>query len=141
MSISLNKDNFGELLDPFNGLSDLKAKIIRTPLNPDITYSDDPLRMLRAIRFAAQLGFEIEPLSLAAIRHNRERISIISKERIIDEINKMIMSPQPSLGFLLMEQCGLLELVFPELDRMKGVAVKEKQGHKDNFRHTLHGTG
>ncbi len=137
MSVSLNKDDFGELLDPFNGLSDLKAKIIRTPLNPDITYSDDPLRMLRAIRFAAQLGFEIEPVSLQAIRHNRERINIISKERIIDEINKMIMSPQPSLGFLLMEQCGLLELVFPELDRMKGVAVKEKQGHKDNFRHTL----
>jgi len=92
---------------------------------------------LRAIRFAAQLGFEIEPLSLAAIRHNRERIEIISKERIIDEINKMIMSAQPSLGFLLMEQCGLLELVFPELDRMKGVSVKEKQGDKDNVRHTL----
>ncbi len=137
MSISLNKENFGELLDPFNGLSDLKKKTIRTPLNPDITYSDDPLRMLRAIRFAAQLGFEIEPVSLAAIRNNRERINIISKERIIDEINKMIMSPLPSLGFLLMEQCGLLELVFPELDRMKGVAIKEKKGHKDNFVHTL----
>ena len=137
MSISLNKENFGELLDPFNGLSDMKSKIIRTPLNPDITYSDDPLRMMRAIRFAAQLGFEIEHQSLAAIRHNCERINIISKERIIDEINKMIMSPHPSLGFLIMEQTGLLELIFPELHRMKGVAVKEKHGHKDNFRHTL----
>jgi len=137
MSISLNRDNLGEILDPFNGISDLKAKIIRTPLNPDITYSDDPLRMLRAIRFSAQLGFKIEPGSLVAIRHNRERINIISKERIIEEINKMIMSPQPSLGFLLMSECGLLELVFPELDRMKGFAVKERQGHKDNFKHTL----
>jgi poly(A) polymerase len=137
MSISLNRESYGELFDPFNGMSDLENRIIRTPLDPDITYSDDPLRMLRAIRFATQLGFEIEERSLIAIRHNRDRITIISKERIIDEINKMVMSAKPSVGFLLMEQCGLLELIFPELDRMKGVSVMEKQGHKDNFRHTM----
>ncbi len=137
MSISLNRTTYGELLDPFNGMEDLKNRIIRTPLEPGITYSDDPLRMMRAIRFATQLSFEIEPVSLAAIYQYRDRIKIISKERIIEEINKIMMAERPSVGFLLMEKCGLLELVFPELDRMKGVAVKEKQGHKDNFRHTL----
>ena len=137
LAISLNRETFGELLDPFNGLTDLKRKIIRTPMDPDITYSDDPLRMMRAIRFSTQLGFNIEERSLAAIKHNRERISIISRERIIDELNKIVLSPKPSVGFNLLEKTGLLELIFPEFDHMKGVAVMEKLRHKDNFRHTL----
>jgi len=137
MGISLNRDNFGELIDPFNGLSDLNRKIIRTPLDPDITYSDDPLRMMRAIRFATQLGFTIDDKSLQAISLNRARIEIISKERIIDELNKIILSDRPSEGFLLLEKTGLLALIFPELDRMKGVAVMDNIRHKDNFRHTL----
>ncbi len=137
MGISLNRDDFGELIDPFNGLSDLSRKIIRTPLDPDITYSDDPLRMMRAIRFATQLGFTIDELSLQAISENRARIEIISKERIIDELNKIVMSARPSEGFFLLEKTGLLALVFPELDRMKGVAVIDNIHHKDNFRHTL----
>jgi poly(A) polymerase len=137
LAISLNKETYGELLDPFDGISDLKRKIIRTPLSPDITYSDDPLRMMRAIRFSAQLGFAIEEQSLEAIKNNRERISIISGERIIDELNKIILAEKPSEGFYLLEKTGLLELIFPELDRMKGVAVKDKLRHKDNFRHTL----
>jgi poly(A) polymerase len=137
MAISLNKETFGELLDPFDGISDLGRKIIRTPLNPDITYSDDPLRMMRAIRFSAQLGFEIEERSLEAIKHNRERIAIISKERIIDELNKIILSATPSDGFYLLEKTGLLAMIFPEFDQMKGVAVMDKLRHKDNFRHTL----
>lgn len=137
MGISLQQQNYGELLDPFGGFSDLKSRMIRTPLDPDITYSDDPLRMLRAIRFATQLDFAIHPDSLASIRRNRERISIISKERIIDEINKMVLSPKPSKGFMLLEKCGLLELVFPEFHKLQGVSVKENKGHKDNFLHTL----
>jgi poly(A) polymerase len=137
MGISLNRDDFGELIDPFNGLSDISRKIIRTPLDPDITYSDDPLRMMRAIRFATQLGFTIDELSLQAISENRARIEIISKERIIDELNKIIMSARPSEGFFLLEKTGLLALVFPELDRMKGIAVIDNIRHKDNFRHTL----
>jgi poly(A) polymerase len=137
MAISLNKETFGDLLDPFNGLSDLNQKIIRTPLDPDITYSDDPLRMMRAIRFAAQLGFTIEEKSLEAIARNKERINIISKERIIDELNKIVLSEKPSTGFNLLEKTGLLALIFPELNRMKGIAVIEKIHHKDNFKHTL----
>jgi poly(A) polymerase len=137
LAISLNAETYGQLVDPFNGLSDLKEKIIRTPLNPDITFSDDPLRMMRAIRFAAQLGFRIEEKSLEAIARNKERINIISGERIADELNKIVLSPVPSRGFLLLEKTGLLELVFPELDRMKGIAIVDKIRHKDNFRHTL----
>ena len=137
LAVSLNRETYGELIDPFNGLQDLEMKIIRTPLDPDITYSDDPLRMMRAIRFSAQLGFKIEERSLEAIKHNRERIEIISRERIIDELNKIVLSPKPSAGFYLLEKTGLLELVFPEFDRMKGVAVMEKIRHKDNFIHTL----
>jgi poly(A) polymerase len=137
LAISLNKETFGELLDPFDGLGDLERKIIRTPLDPNVTYSDDPLRMIRAIRFSAQLGFEIEERSLVAIKHNKERIGIISKERIIDELNKIVLSPKPSVGFYLLESTGLLELIFPEFYKMKGVAVMDKKRHKDNFRHTL----
>lgn len=137
LAISLNKANFGELLDPFNGLADLESRIIRTPLDPDITYSDDPLRMMRAIRFSTQLDFTIEEKSLQAIHHNRERISIISGERIIDEMNKMILSPRPSQGFALLEKTGLLELIFPEFSKLKGVEVKDNLRHKDNFWHTL----
>jgi poly(A) polymerase len=137
LAISLNKNNFGELSDPFNGLSDLENKIIRTPLEPDHTYSDDPLRMMRAIRFSTQLGFTIEEKSLEAIQHNKERISIISKERIVDELNKIVLSDTPSVGFYLLEKTGLLALIFPELDKMKGVEVQDNLGHKDNFRHTL----
>jgi tRNA nucleotidyltransferase/poly(A) polymerase len=137
MAISLNKENFGQLIDPFNGIQDLEHKIIRTPLNPDITYSDDPLRMLRAIRFAAQLGFTIESESLASIKRNADRINIISKERIIDEINKMILSPTPSLGFELMFDTGLLHHIFPEMVKLHGVEIINGKGHKDNFYHTL----
>jgi tRNA nucleotidyltransferase/poly(A) polymerase len=137
MAISLNKENFGQLIDPFNGIQDLENKIIRTPLNPDITYSDDPLRMLRAIRFAAQLGFTIEGESLASIKRNADRINIISKERIIDEINKMILSPTPSLGFELMFDTGLLHHIFPEMVKLHGVEIINGKGHKDNFYHTL----
>ena len=137
MGISLNQDTFGALVDPFNGQADLARKIIRTPLDPDVTYSDDPLRMMRAIRFATQLDFTIEPLSLESISRNRERINIISKERIIDELNKIVLAPRPSVGFYLLEKTGLLSLVFPEFDRLKGVAVMDKMAHKDNFKHTL----
>lgn len=137
LAVSLNKSTYGGLLDPFDGLTDLKNKILRTPLDPDITYSDDPLRMMRAIRFSTQLGFVIEEKSLEAIRHNKDRISIISKERIIEEINKMVLSAKPSTGFALMEKTGLLEMVFPEFDRLKGVTVVDKTHHKDNFLHTL----
>jgi len=137
LAISLNKDSFGQLIDPFGGIQDIENKIIRTPLNPDITYSDDPLRMLRAIRFSAQLGFTIEQESLASIKRNADRINIISKERIIDEINKMILSPTPSLGFNLMFDTGLLQHIFPEMVKLHGVEVINGKGHKDNFYHTL----
>jgi poly(A) polymerase len=137
MAISLNKETFGEVLDPFNGISDLNQKIIRTPLDPDITYSDDPLRMMRAIRFATQLGFTIEEKSLEAIARNKERINIISKERITDELNKIVLSEKPSVGFYLLKKTGLLALTFPELDRMQGIEVIGKIRHKDNFKHTL----
>tara|TARA_R110001592_G_scaffold11211_2_gene55972 strand:- start:7233 stop:8654 length:1422 start_codon:yes stop_codon:yes gene_type:complete len=137
LALSLNKEDFGLLLDSFNGVKDLKAKIIRTPLEPNITYSDDPLRMMRAIRFASQLHFTIEPKSLAAISKNAERLNIITKERIVDELNKMMLSATPSVGFLLLESTKLLPLILPELIALKGVEEVEGQKHKDNFYHTL----
>lgn len=137
MAISLNKATFGELLDPFNGLEDLKHKIIRTPLDPDITYSDDPLRMLRAIRFASQLDFKIEKGSLDAISKNKERIRIISKERVVDELNKILLSQKPSIGFALLHKTGLLDILMPELTALEGIDEIEGQRHKDNFWHTL----
>lgn len=137
MAFSLSPTNFGALLDPFDGLKDLQAKIIRTPLDPDITYSDDPLRMLRAIRFATQLEFTIENESLEAISRNKERIKIITKERIVVELHKILESDTPSTGFLLLEQTGLLAYILPELMALKGIDEKEGQRHKDNFYHTL----
>lgn len=137
MSLSLQKQTFGNLLDPFNGIEDIKKRIIRTPLDPDITFSDDPLRMMRAIRFATQLDFYIEEKTFDAIERNKERISIVSPERIIDEINKILMADVPSIGFKLMERSGILKIIFPKLDELKGVEVINKQGHKDNFYHTL----
>ena len=137
MAFCLNKERYGELLDPFNGMQDLEDLIIRTPLDPDITFSDDPLRMMRAIRFATQLGFDIYPDTFDAIARNRERIGIVSTERITDELNKIILSPRPSVGFILLEKTGLLEILFPELTALKGAETKEGIGHKDNFYHTL----
>jgi len=137
LAIGLSKNNFGKLLDPFNGIQDLEHKIIRTPLDPDITYSDDPLRMMRAIRFASQLGFTIEENSFNAISKNKERISIVSKERISEELNKIILSPQPSVGFKLLFDSGLLHLIFPEMTNLYGVDTKDGKSHKDNFYHTL----
>ncbi|OBX24508.1 putative nucleotidyltransferase with HDIG domain [Gelidibacter algens] len=137
MALNLSAANFGDLLDPFEGLKDLESKIIRTPLDPDITYSDDPLRMMRAIRFATQLNFTIENASLEAISKNKERIKIISQERIVVELNKILESDVPSLGFLLLEKTGLLDYILPELTALKGIDEKEGQRHKDNFYHTL----
>jgi poly(A) polymerase len=137
MAISLNKNSFGELLDPFNGVKDLQDKLIRTPLDPDITFSDDPLRMMRAIRFATQLDFKILPETFDAIKRNKERIKIISQERITDELNKIILAKTPSIGFVLLEESGLLEIIFPEFQKLKGVENYEGKGHKDNFYHTL----
>jgi poly(A) polymerase len=137
LALSLNEANFGELLDPFNGIHDLENRILRTPLNPDITYSDDPLRMMRAIRFAAQLNFTIEENSLAAISKNAERLEIITRERIVDELNKIMSSKKPSVGFLLLEETKLLQQIIPELIDLKGVEEVEEQKHKDNFYHTL----
>ncbi|AUC22618.1 MULTISPECIES: CCA tRNA nucleotidyltransferase [Polaribacter] len=137
LALSLNEDNFGALLDPFNGIEDLKSKVIKTPLNPDITYSDDPLRMMRAIRFTTQLNFNIDTESLDAISRNAYRLKIITRERIVDELNKILSSPKPSIGFLLLEQTGLLKQILPELMALKGVEEVEGQKHKDNFYHTL----
>jgi putative nucleotidyltransferase with HDIG domain len=137
MGICLNATQYGELIDPFDGLKDLKRKIIRTPLDPDITFSDDPLRMMRAIRFASQLNFDIEPDTFDAIVRMNERISIVSRERVTDELNKIILSPTPSYGFKLLYHAGLLECIFPELVALKGVETIEGKGHKDNFYHTL----
>jgi len=134
---SLNGDSYGSLVDPFGGMEDLEDCIIRTPCDPDITFSDDPLRMLRAVRFAAQLGFDIEGDTFEAIGRNRERIRIVSRERIISELNKIVLSPVPSIGFDLLERTGLLELVFPELHALKGVDRIGPHAHKDNFLHTL----
>ncbi len=137
MSISLNEPDYGRLTDPFNGLQDLHDKIIRTPLDPDMTYSDDPLRMMRAVRFATQLNFTIETESLNAIGRNAHRIRIVSTERITEELNKIILSPKPSLGFKLLYQTGLLAIIFPEMAALQGAEYKEGKGHKDNFYHTL----
>ncbi len=137
LALSLKKENYGELLDPFNGLNDLDKGIIQTPLNPDITYSDDPLRMMRAIRFATQLNFKIEENSLKAIAKNKDRIKIITKERIVVELNKILESETPSIGFLLLEKTGLLQYILPELVALKGIDEVEGQRHKDNFYHTL----
>ena len=137
LAVSLNAQNKGTLIDPFNGLEDLQNGIIRTPMEPVITYSDDPLRMLRAVRFASQMNFEIEKQSLNAIQKNAQRIEIISKERIVEELNKIILTPQPSYGFLMLEQNGLLGRILPELTQLKGIEEIEGQRHKDNFYHTL----
>jgi len=137
LAISLSSTNYGLLLDPFNGLSDLDKKILRTPLEPSITYSDDPLRMMRAIRFATQLNFKIEEQSLKAITENKERINIISKERIVDELHKIIQSDKPSIGFSLLHLTGLLQIIMPELTALQGIDEIEGQKHKDNFWHTL----
>ena len=137
LAVCLNSARFGELVDPFGGVDDLKEKVIRTPLDPDITFSDDPLRMMRCIRFATQLNFFIEDETFAAISRNKERINIISRERIADELNKILLSSRPSIGFVLLDQCGLLELIFPEFAAMQGVETKNGHAHKDNFYHTL----
>lgn len=137
LALSLNKKEFGNLLDPFNGINDIEKKVLRTPLAPGITYSDDPLRMMRAVRFATQLNFTIELNSLQAITENRERISIISGERIVDELNKIMACSKPSVGFSLLLQTGLLEIILPELTALQGIEEVEGQGHKDNFWHTL----
>ena len=137
MAWSLNSATFGRLVDPFDGMYDLEECTIRTPCDPDITFSDDPLRMMRAIRFASQLGFDIYDETFEAIRRNRERISIVSRERIIVELNKIVASPVPSIGFELLELTGLLELIFPEMHRLSGVERRGSHAHKDNFKHTL----
>lgn len=137
MAICLNKERFGELIDPFNGLYDCEDKIIATPLDPDITFSDDPLRMMRCVRFATQLNFYIEDETFEALERNKERISIISEERIAEELNKIMLSPAPSKGFIDLERCGLLQLIFPELTTLQGVETRNGKAHKDNFYHTL----
>jgi poly(A) polymerase len=137
LALSLNKETIGEFLDPFGGTKDLKNKIIRTPLDPDRTFSDDPLRMMRAIRFATQLNFSIEENTFSSIIRNCERIKIVSQERIITELNKIIMCAHPSSGFILLEKSGLLPVIFPELDNLKGVDKKEGKAHKDNFLHSI----
>ncbi len=137
LAFSLNHNNYGDIIDPFNGLADLENKIIKTPLNPDITYSDDPLRMLRGIRFATQLNFEIEAASLEAISRNKERIAIISGERIVDELNKILGTDKPSIGFLHLYKTGLLDLILPELTALNNVEEIEGHTHKNNFYHTL----
>jgi len=137
LALGLNSYNTGLLLDPFNGIDDIKNKIIKTPLDPSVTFSDDPLRMMRAIRFATQLNFTIETETLQAIAKNRERIKIVSSERISDELNKIILAEKPSAGFSQLEETGLLEIIFPELYNLKGVEIINGTGHKDNFYHTL----
>jgi putative nucleotidyltransferase with HDIG domain len=137
LALALNKDNFGELLDPFNGLEDLKNKVLKTPLDPDVTFSDDPLRMLRGIRFANQLGFDLEENSFQSIKKNAERIKIISGERIVDELNKILSTNQPSIGFLHLFKTGLLDIILPELTALNQVEEIEGHTHKNNFYHTL----
>ena len=136
LALCLNADRFGELVDPFDGLDDMDNLTLRTPLDPDVTFSDDPLRMMRAIRFASQLGFFVDPDTFAAIGRNRERISIVSAERISTEFNKILLSPRPSVGLELFEQTGLMEILFPELLELKGAETREGIGHKDNLTHT-----
>lgn len=137
LSLSLNREDFGNLIDPFGGVKDLQNGLIRTPLDPDTTYSDDPLRMVRAIRFASQLGFTIVPESIDSIKRNRERMEIVSMERISDELHKIILSPTPSVGFFLLEETGLLNYILPQLSVLKGVETLEGKGHKDIFSHSL----
>ena len=137
MAVCLNKDRYGELLDPFGGIRDMNECTIRTPLDPDITYSDDPLRMMRAIRFATQLGFYLDRETFDSIKRNCERIKIITKERIVEELNKIMLSRKPSVGWILLDKTGLLPLIFPELSALKGVETKDGKGHKDVFFHTL----
>lgn len=137
LALSLHKDDFGTLVDPFGGVTDIENKIIRTPLEPGTTFSDDPLRMMRAVRFASQLSFEIDEVTRKALAEYAKRIDIISKERIVDELNKILLSPQPSVGLKLMDEAGLLERILPELSKLKGVEVIKGRAHKDNFYHTL----
>jgi poly(A) polymerase len=137
LAINLNADHFGELLDPFGGIMDLENKLIRTPLDPEITFSDDPLRMMRAIRFASQLNFNIDPAALYAIKTQKQRIGIVSKERITDEMNKIILSKKPSVGFKHLFDTGLLHIIFPQMAQLYGVEIIKGKGHKDNFYHTL----
>ena len=137
LAINLNADHFGELLDPFDGIKDLENKLIRTPLDPEVTFSDDPLRMMRAIRFASQLNFNIDPAALNAIKTQKQRITIVSKERITDEMNKIILSKKPSIGFKHLFDTGLLQLIFPQMAQLYGVEIIKGKGHKDNFYHTL----
>ena len=137
LAVCLNAARYGELVDPFDGIADLKERVIRTPLDPDVTFSDDPLRMMRCIRFATQLNFYIDDETFEALERNRERIGIISRERIADELNKIILSPVPSKGFIDLDRSGLLELIFPELVALQGVETRNGRGHKDNFYHTL----
>jgi len=137
LAICLNKERYGELVDPFDGLEDMRDMLLRTPLDPDITFSDDPLRMMRAIRFACQLDFDIIPEAFQAIERNKERIGIISGERIADELDKIMKSRRPSIGFRLLDACGLLDIIMPEIAALKGAETKDGVGHKDNFHHTL----
>lgn len=137
LAVCLNADRFGELVDPFDGLWDMEDRTIRTPLDPDITFSDDPLRMMRCVRFATQLNFYIEDETFESLCRNRERIGIISRERIADELNKILLAPIPSKGFIELDRCGLLPLIFPELAKLQGVETRNGKGHKDNFYHTL----
>jgi len=137
LALSLKKENFGDLLDPFGGMADLETQTIRTPMDPDVTFSDDPLRMMRAIRFATQLGFKIEEKTFEGIINNKDRIEIVSGERIADELNKIVLAAKPSIGFKLLDKTGLLNIIFPELQEMKGVDKVNGRAHKDNFYHTL----
>ena len=137
LGVSLNKNDFGQLVDPFNGIEDIRNKIIKTPLDPSLTFSDDPLRMMRAVRFATQLEFKIEPATFDSIRQNAKRIKIISQERITDELNKIIISKRPSIGFKLLFDSGLLQLIFPQMVELAGAEYIDGKGHKDNFYHTL----
>ena len=137
LAVSLNEENFGEMIDPFNGIKDLEGKVIQTPLEAGKTFSDDPLRMLRAVRFATQLGFKIEKNTLKALSTYKDRIKIISKERIISELEKIMKTPTPSVGLKILFETGLLKLIFPEMDALKGAETREGIGHKDNFYHTL----
>jgi len=137
MAVSLNESNFGELVDPFGGVKDITNRCVRTPLEPGKTFSDDPLRMMRAIRFASQLDYDIDPITFRGIKENKDRIKIISKERIITELNKIIVSPIPSIGIDLLSEAGLLEYILPEFERLRGVEFRQGKGHKDNYLHTL----